>query len=86
VVTLSALFKAIELSALNAVLTVMATALIGQDIASAATDYLVAMGPRSAAYVMVIAAIQLVLSSKRLVGATLMFTAATYVHFLVGGF
>jgi hypothetical protein len=85
VLALSALFKVFELSAMDAALAVMTTALIGQDIVGG--EWLFSgYEAKVTAYVLVIAAIRFVLVSKQLNGATLLFAAATYVHFLVGGF
>src|SRR5215469_1959232 len=82
---LSALFRVFALSALDAALAVMTMALIGQDLMGG--EWLFSgYEAKVAAYVLVIAAIRFVLVSKQLTGATLLFVAATYIHFLVGGF
>jgi hypothetical protein len=82
---LLALFRVLELSALDAALAVMTTALVGQDIIGG--EWLFSgYEAKVAAYVLVIAAIRFVLVTRQLAGATLLFVAATYIHFLVGGF
>ena len=82
---LQALFKVFELSALDAALAVMTMGLIGQDIVGG--EWLFSgYEAKVAAYVLVLAALRLVLVSGRQTTATLLFVAATYVHFLVGGF
>jgi hypothetical protein len=83
--TLSALFSVFELSALDAALAGMGMALIGQDIIGGEwlfSGYEAKVG----AYVIVLAALRLVLIRERLTATTVLFAAATYVHFLVGGF
>ena len=83
--TLSALFRAFGLRALDAALAVMAIELIGQDIVGG--EWLFGgYEAKVAAYVLVLAALRLVLVSERLSAAALVFVVATYVHFLVGGF
>jgi hypothetical protein len=82
---LPALFRVFGLSALDAALTVMTMGLIGQDIVGG--EWLFSgYEAKVAAYVLVLAAVRLVLVSERQTAATLLFVAATYVHFLVGGF
>jgi hypothetical protein len=83
--TLPALFRVFGLSALDAALAVMAMALVGQDIIGG--EWLFGgYEAKVAAYVLVLAAIRLVLAREQLTVATLLFAAATYFHFLVGGF
>jgi hypothetical protein len=83
---LPALCRVFELSALDAALALMTMAVIGhQDIVGG--EWLFgAYEAKVAAYVLVLAALRLVLISERLTAATLLFAAATYLHFLVGGF
>lgn len=83
--TLSGLFGVFGLSALDAALAVMGMALIGQDIIG--LEWLFGgYEAKVAAYVLVLAALRLVLVRQRLTSAMLLFAVATYVHFLVGGF
>lgn len=84
-VTLSALFRVFGLPALDAALAVMGTELIGQDIVGG--EWLFGgYEAKVAAYLLVLAAVRLVLISERMTAAMLVFVVATYVHFLVGGF
>jgi hypothetical protein len=83
--TLPALFRVFGSSALDAALAVMAMALLGQDIIGG--EWLFGgYEAKVAAYVLVLAAIRLVLAREQLILAALLFAAATYFHFLVGGF
>jgi hypothetical protein len=84
-IVLPTLFRVFELSALEAALAVMTMGLIGQDIVGG--EWLFdGYEAKVAAYVLVLAALRLVLVSRRLTAAILLFAAATYLHFLVGGF
>jgi hypothetical protein len=84
-VVLRALFRVFELSALDAALTIMTMGLIGQDIVGG--EWLFSgYEAKVAAYVLVLAALRLVLVSDRPTAAIPLFVAATYMHFLVGGF
>jgi hypothetical protein len=84
-IVLRALFRVFGLSALDAALTVMTMGLIGQDIVGG--EWLFnGYEAKVVAYVLVLAALRLVLVSGRDTAAILLFVAATYVHFLVGGF
>ncbi|HME25266.1 MAG TPA: hypothetical protein VKI44_28720 [Acetobacteraceae bacterium] len=79
------LFGVLGLSALDAALAVMTLALIGQDIVGG--EWLFGgYEAKVAAYVLVLAALRLLLIRERLTTTTLLFAAATYMHFLVGGF
>ena len=79
------LFGVFRLSALDASLAVMIVALIGQDIVGG--EWLFGgYEAKVAAYVLVLAALRLVLLRERLAAATLLLAIATYVHVLVGGF
>ena len=83
--TLPALFRVFGLLALDAALAVMAIALIGQDIIGG--EWLFGgYEAKVIAYVLVLAAIRLVLIREQLTVAVLLFAASTYFHFLVGGF
>jgi hypothetical protein len=83
--TLPALFRVFGLSVLDAVVAVMGMALIGQDIVGG--EWLFGgYEAKVTAYVLVLAALRLVLVSQRLTAATLLFAMATWFHFLVGGF
>ncbi len=82
---LPTLFSVFRLTALDAALAVMMMALIGEDIIGGEWMFS-GYEAKVAAYVIVLAALRLVLVSERLAMATLLFAAATYVHFLVGGF
>jgi hypothetical protein len=83
--TLPALFSVFGLSALDAALAVMVMALIGQDIIGG--EWLFGgYEAKVAAYLLVLAGLRLVLVSKRLRVSVILFTLATYIHFLVGGF
>ena len=83
--TLSALFRVFGLTALDAALAVMATALIGQDIIGG--EWLFnGYEAKVVAYVLVLAALRIVLTRERVTVAALLFASATYFHFLVGGF
>ncbi len=83
--TLPALFRVFGLSALDAALAVMAMALVGQDIIGG--EWLFdGYEAKVTAYVLVLAAITLVLAREQLIVAALVFAASTYFHFLVGGF
>jgi hypothetical protein len=83
--TLSALFRVFGLWAWDAALAVMGLELIGQDIVGG--EWLFGgYEAKVAAYVLVLAALRLVLISERLTAAALVFALTTYVHFLVGGF
>jgi hypothetical protein len=70
------LFGVFALSALDAAVVVMSMALIGQDIVGG--EWLFSGYEAKA--------LRLVLVRERLATATLLFAAATYFHFLVGGF
>ena len=79
------LFGVFRLSALDASLAVMIVALIGQDIVGG--EWLFGgYEAKVAAYVLVLAALRLVLLPERLAAATLLLAIATYMHVLVGGF
>src|SRR4051794_41985731 len=63
----------------------MTMGLIGQDIVGG--EWLFSgYEAKVAAYVLVLAALRLVVVSGRQTAATLLFVAAAYVHFFVGGF
>ncbi|HXA26458.1 MAG TPA: DUF6798 domain-containing protein [Acetobacteraceae bacterium] len=79
------LFSVFGLTALDAALAVMVMALIGEDIVGGEWMFS-GYEAKVAAYVIVLAALRLVLVSERLTTAALLLAAATYVHFLVGGF
>jgi hypothetical protein len=84
-VVLPSLFAAVGLSALDAALAVMGMVLIGQDIVGG--EWLFGgYEAKVAAYVLVLAGLRLVLDSERLTATVLLFAAATWFHFLVGGF
>jgi hypothetical protein len=82
---LPALFAAFELTALDTALAVMLMALNGEGIIGG--EWLFGgYEAKVTAYVLVLAALRLVVISERLTVATLLFATATYFHFLVGGF
>lgn len=82
---LTRLFRAFGLSALDVALVVMTMALIGQDIVGG--EWLFGgYEAKVAAYVLALAGLRSALVPKRLATATRLFVAATYFHFLVGGF
>jgi hypothetical protein len=82
---LLALCRRLELSGLDAVLAVMIFALLGQTLFGG--EWLFnGLEAKVAAYVGVLAGLAMVLRGRRLVGAALVFAAATYCHFLVGLF
>ena len=82
---LTRLFRAFGLTALDAALAVMAMALLGQDIVGG--EWLFGgYEAKVAAYVLVLAGLRSVLVRTRPAAATPLFVAATYFHFLVGGF
>ncbi len=79
------LFGAVGLTALDAELAVMIMAQLGEGIVGGEWMF-GGYEAKVAAYVLVLAALRLVLVAERLTVAVLLFAAATYVHFLVGGF
>jgi hypothetical protein len=82
---LLALCRRLELTALDAVLAVMVFALLGQTVFGG--EWLFnGVEAKVAAYAGVLAGLAMVLDGKRLLGAALVFAAATYFHFLVGVF
>jgi hypothetical protein len=84
-IVLPALFRVFSLTALDAALVLMTTALIGQDIMGG--EWLFSgYEAKVAAYVLVLAGLRLTLVSQQMIVAVLLFAAATYFHFLVGGF
>jgi hypothetical protein len=82
---LLALCRRLELTALDAILAVIAFALLGQTLFGG--EWLFnGVEAKVAAYACVLAGLAMVLGGKRLHGAALVFAAATYFHFLVGLF
>jgi hypothetical protein len=84
-IVLPRLFGVFGLSTLDTALGVMTFALVGQNIVGGEWlfgDY----EAKVAAYVLLLAALRLLLIQERLTATTLLFAAATYLHFLVGGF
>ncbi|MBV9252325.1 MAG: hypothetical protein JO227_24145 [Acetobacteraceae bacterium] len=83
--TLSALFRVVGLSTLDAAIAVMGTELIGQDIIGG--EWLFSgYEAKVAAYVLVLAGLRLMLARRQSAAAALLFAVATWFHFLVGGF
>lgn len=82
---LPGLFGAFGLSAMDAALSVMVMALIGQDIVGG--EWLFGgYEAKVTAYILVIVSLRLVLTRERLTTSVLLLAFATYWHFLVGGF
>jgi hypothetical protein len=79
------LFAVVKLTALDAALAVMIMALLGEGIIGGEWMF-GGYEAKVAAYILVLAALRLVLVSERPTVATLLFAIATYIHFLVGGF
>lgn len=82
--TLRALFRRLGLSTLDAVLVIAILALMGQTLVGG--EWLFnGYEAKVAAYVLVLAGLAMMLDGRKFVAA-LLFAAATYFHFLVGGF
>ena len=73
------------LTALDTAVVIMSMALIGQDIVGGEWIFS-GYEAKVAAYILVLAALRLVLTREQLGAATLLLALATYFHFLVGGF
>ena len=84
-IVLPPMFAVFRLTALDAALTVMFMAQLGEGIVGGEWMF-GGYEAKVAAYVLVLAALRHVFVSERLTPATLLFAAATYMHFLVGGF
>lgn len=82
---LCALFRRFGLSALDAVLVILVFALLGQTLMGG--EWLFGgFEAKVVAYFCVLAGLYRAASHRPLTGAALLFAAATYFHFLVGGF